>query len=162
MYFGESTNGFRLKPSENVTFVIIFNLWRLNQIFVLGWGYTGSERNLPPTPLITYKIIIFRDAKMWNLFLTVRMPSFTTNQYHKAFWDPKRLFKLSKWAKTDFTQTPYNPTVAAIFLADSVSFFYRFFLKKVSNWSVTHTASNKTVPKVFETSPFFSPSIAHH
>ena len=68
MYFEEITNGIKLKLSENVTFVIIFNLWRLNQIFILRWGYTGSERILPPTPLIMYKIIIFRDTKTLILF----------------------------------------------------------------------------------------------
>ena len=118
MYFGEITNGIKLKLSENVTFVTIFNLWRLNQIFVSGVGLYRQWKKFTtyPPSLITYKIIIFRDAKTWNLFLTFRMPSFTTNQYHKTFWDPKRLFKLSKWAKTHFTQDPpYNPTAATIF-----------------------------------------------
>ena len=36
MYFEEITNGIKLKLSENVTFVIIFNLWRL--IKFLFWG----------------------------------------------------------------------------------------------------------------------------
>ena len=43
--------------------------WSFWIVFLfLGWGYTGGERNLPRTPLITYKIVIFRDAKTWTLF----------------------------------------------------------------------------------------------
>ena len=76
------------------------------------------------------------------------------------FRNPKRLFKLSKFSKNRFyPRPPSTPTAAVVFLADSVSFFSRFFKKKVSNWSGKHTTSNKTAPKVFETSPFFSPSI---
>ena len=51
IYFEEITNGIKLKLSETLTYLIIFSLWKINKVFGLGWGYTGSERNLPSNPL---------------------------------------------------------------------------------------------------------------
>ena len=79
------------------------------------------------------------------------------------FRNPKDFSNYQNLAKTDFTQDPPPPLLRPSFFGRLCLIFQPIFLKKVSNWSGTHTASSKTCPlRFFETSPFFSPSIAHH
>ena len=58
----------------------------------------------------------------------------------------KDFLKLSKWAKTDFTQDPPTPQPRPLFFGWLCLIFQPIKLKKVSNWSGAHAASNKTVP----------------
>ena len=80
------------------------------------------------------------------------------------FRNPKRLFKLSKFSKNRFypRPPPPHPYRSRRFWADSVSFFNRFLKKWCQTDQVHILHQIRLSPKVFETSPFFSPSIAHH
>ena len=79
------------------------------------------------------------------------------------FRNPKRLFKLSKCSKNRFyPRPPLHPYRSRRFWVDSVSFFNRFFKKWCQTDQVHILHQIRLSPKVFETSPFFSPSIAHH
>ena len=61
-----------------------------------------------------------------------------------------------------YPRPPLQPYCSRHFLADSVSFFNRFFKKRcqIDQEHILHQI--RLSPKVFETSPFFSPSIAYH
>ena len=125
-------------------------------------GLYGQWKKFTTPPHYVKNHHFLRSENM-KYILTVRMSSSTINQYHRAFWEPMRLFKLSKWAKTYFTvNAPLHPYRGRRFLADSVSFFNQFFWKRcqIDQEHILHQI--RLSPKVFETSPFFIPSIVHH
>ena len=79
------------------------------------------------------------------------------------FRNPKRLFKLSKFSKNRFNPRPPYTPIAAVVFWPTLSHFSTDFLKKRCQTDQGHMLHQiRLSPKVFETSPFFSPSIAHH
>ena len=87
----------------------------------------GSERNLPCAPLITYKIVIFRDAKTWTLFSNSQSAFIYLTYITGHVEILKGFSNYQNEQKTDFSQDPLHPNRSRRFLAGSVSFFNRFF-----------------------------------
>ena len=69
----------------------------------------GSERNLPCTPLITYKIVIFRDAKTWTLFSNSQSAFIYLTNITGHVEILKGFSNNQNEQKTDFSQDPPTP-----------------------------------------------------
>ena len=131
-YFEEIPWDKRFQLTAMFSSWLSFTMIMLNCIFVLWVGlYRQWKKFTMHPPNYVQNFHLQRWKNMNFISLTVRVPLFTTNQYHRACRDHKRLLKWSKWAKTDFTQgPPYPAPIAAVVFWLTLSHFSTDFLKK--------------------------------
>ena len=90
----------------------------LNYIFVLGVGLYGRWKKFTMHPPNYVQNCHFQRRENMNFILNSQSAIIYhySNWYHRAFRDPKRLFKVIKMSKNRFyPRPPYTPTAAVIF-----------------------------------------------